>query len=161
MKKAKMLPSILMLVLCVGVLAMGVYAAMPISHSINGTISVTAAGAEVAITAYLDNSGVTQDTAMSSTTTTRKESTIQLTQSIEFNCEGVAIGEQDKVPSKKLYLEIQNKSSIALGAYFYDTDSNLASTGTTKNNIATTKTLGEVVTADFTGYTQIPVGGTV
>ena len=50
MKRIKLLPSILMLVLCVGILAIGVYAASPITGTINGTINITAAqGVKIAV----------------------------------------------------------------------------------------------------------------
>ncbi len=163
MKKAKMLPSILMLVLCVGVLAMGVYAAMPVSHSITGSINVTAAGAEVEIIAYLDDSDdTTADVAVSSTTPTptRVSSEVELNDgAITFNCDNAAVGEQDKIPAKKLYLSVKNNSSIDLGAYYLA--GTVGESGTNTGNIATTKSLSNgVVTADFSGYTQIPAGQT-
>ncbi len=58
MKKFKILPSLIMLVLCIGVLAVGVYALSPISNSIAGTINITAGKASIAITGYIDNTEV-------------------------------------------------------------------------------------------------------
>ena len=52
MKKLKLLPTILMLVLCVGVLAVGVFAITPTKNTISGTITVNASNPEVKISAY-------------------------------------------------------------------------------------------------------------
>ena len=41
-KKLKFLPTILMLVLCVGVLAIGIYAAGTTTNNIQGTITINA-----------------------------------------------------------------------------------------------------------------------
>ena len=49
MKKLKILPSLIMLVLCAGVLAMGVYAFVPTINTVAGTVAVTSSSAEVAI----------------------------------------------------------------------------------------------------------------
>ena len=55
MKKLKLLPSILMLVLCVGVLAVGVFAITPTKNTITGTITINATNADVTMTAYKDS----------------------------------------------------------------------------------------------------------
>ena len=47
MKRMKLIPSILLLVLCIGVLGLGVYAASPTSNAITGTITVNSANNEV------------------------------------------------------------------------------------------------------------------
>ena len=52
MKKLKLLPSILMLVLCVGVLAVGIYAVKPTKNQISGTITIGASNADVTMTVY-------------------------------------------------------------------------------------------------------------
>ena len=49
MKKLKFLPSILMLVLCVGVLAVGIYAIKPSTNLVTGTITINASNAPVEI----------------------------------------------------------------------------------------------------------------
>ena len=55
MKKLKILPSILMLVLCVGVLAIGVFALAPTQNTISGTITINAANSPVEITMNIKN----------------------------------------------------------------------------------------------------------
>ena len=40
MKRLKFLPAVLMLVLCVGILAIGIYAITPTKNTIDGTITV-------------------------------------------------------------------------------------------------------------------------
>ena len=50
MKKLKLLPSVLMMIMCVGVLAVGVFAISPIVSTIGGTLSISAAkGVKVAV----------------------------------------------------------------------------------------------------------------
>ena len=169
MKKAKLIPSMLMLILCVSVLAVGIYSAVPITNTITGTINISAgASAQISITAYLDNSGISDDTVMSSTINTKTSSVLTLNKSLDFNCDDVYIGEHEKVPAQKLYLSVTNNSSIALGTYFLE--GSISSSGTTKDNIATTRylngtaTSGEVeniVTCDFSSYTKIEPGATV
>ena len=55
MKKFKLLPTILMLVLSVGVLAVGVFAITPTKNSISGTITIGAAAREVSIQMNIKN----------------------------------------------------------------------------------------------------------
>ncbi len=169
MKRAKLIPSILMLILCVSVLAIGIYSAMPTTNTINGTINITAsASLQISITAYLDNSGLSDDTVMSSTINTKSSNTLTLKKAIDFNCGDIYIGEHNKVPAKKLYLRVTNTSTMALGAYFLE--GTISSSGTTKSNIATTRNLNgtsssgvveNIVTSDFSSYTKIEPGATV
>ena len=60
MKKLKILPSILMLVLCVGVLAIGVFALAPTENTITGTITINSTNPEFKIQVYktvIDSNG--------------------------------------------------------------------------------------------------------
>ncbi len=168
MKKAKLIPSILMLILCASVLAVGIYSAMPITNTINGTINISAVDMSVSITAYIDNSGLTDDAQMSNTINTKSSTTLTLNKALNFNCDNVYIGEHDKVPAQKLYLSVTNNCGIALGAYFLEGE--ISSEGTTKANIATTRYLNgtassgvveNIVTSDFSSYTKIEPGATV
>ena len=52
MKKLKLLPTVLMLVLCVGVLAIGVYAISPTKNTITGTITINASNPAFTIQVY-------------------------------------------------------------------------------------------------------------
>ena len=52
MKRIKLIPSILLLVLCIGVLGLGVYAASPTSNAITGTITVNSANNEVILSVF-------------------------------------------------------------------------------------------------------------
>ena len=62
MKRLKFLPTILMLVLCVGVLAIGIYAITPSKNTIDGTITIGASPAEVQIDCYVGDSTGTPTT---------------------------------------------------------------------------------------------------
>ena len=61
MKRMRLIPSVLMLVLCIGVLGLGVYAASPTSNAITGTITVNSANNEVLISvfAFDENGSIT------------------------------------------------------------------------------------------------------
>lgn len=165
MKRVKLLPSILLLVLCVGILGMGIFAANPIKSNVTGTISVTAANSEVEITAYLNK--VEEASKISDTFVTRKGATILLNNSaLKFDA-GSVNAAQD-LHKKNIILQIKNNSQVKdLGAYFLT--GTIGANGTQLTNIATNKQLDgkmgetlveDVVSARFTHYTQIPKGET-
>jgi len=52
MKKIKLLPSVLMLALCIGILGIGIYAANPTNNVITGTITVNAANAGIKVEVF-------------------------------------------------------------------------------------------------------------
>ena len=51
-RKIKLIPSVLLLVLCLGILGVGIYAAKPASNTVTGTVNVVAAAPEVQIDVY-------------------------------------------------------------------------------------------------------------
>lgn len=55
MKKFKLLPNVLMLVMCVSILAVGIYAASPAKNDVMGTILVKASGLSVTVSVYKDS----------------------------------------------------------------------------------------------------------
>ena len=59
MKKFKILPSLLMLVVCVGVLAVGIFALAPRKNTINGTINITASSSPIKLEVFVDNTNGT------------------------------------------------------------------------------------------------------
>ena len=61
MKKLKFFPSLLMLVLCVAVLCVGVFAMVPSNNQLTGKLKVVAANPEVLISAYKVVDGVEQE----------------------------------------------------------------------------------------------------
>ena len=82
MKKLKILPSVLMLVLCVGVLAVGVFAITPTTNTISGSITINATNAPVSITVYKDTYG---GEVLGTIDPVRTEGTLNLNQKvIEF-----------------------------------------------------------------------------
>lgn len=163
MKRLKLLPSILMLVLCVGVLAVGIYAAAPISHTIGGTITVSASGLKVQIVAKVDNSDgdFTNDASIGSLTT-NKSGTLELTNPITFDCEGLSAGDEAKVPTKMVYLEVTNLSSKKIGVYFSNTTQTTTVAKTLGlNGTSTSGNVENAVMANFSSYTGVEAEGTV
>ena len=167
MRKFKVLPSILMLVLCTAVLAVGIYAASPTSHNIVGTVKVTAGGANVSITGYLDDGDgdFTDDVKVTNTYTSRTSQTINIyANAIDFDCSSAF--DISEVAEKKLYFKVDNLSSYSLGAYFLE--GTVPAGGTTSSNIAETKnfngtmgttTITNLITATFTPYSEVPANG--
>ena len=164
MKKFKLLPSILMLILCVGVLAVGIYAASPISHSVVGTVNISAGGANVSITGYLDDGDgdFSNDVKVTNTYTSRTTKTISIyANALDFDCSSAS--DIAQVAEKKLYFKVQNHSSFSLGAYFLE--GTVPEGGTTESNIAKnknfngtmgTETISNLITATFTLYSEVP-----
>ena len=167
MKRAKLIPSILMLVLCTAVLAVGIYAASPTSHSIVGTVNISAGGANVSITGYLDDgdSNYSNDIKVTDTYTSRTAQTISIyANALDFDC--ASAFDISEVAEKKLYFKVDNLSSYSLGAYFLE--GTVPEGGTTESNIAESKsfngtmgtqTITNLITATFTPYSEVPANG--
>ena len=58
MKKIKFLPTILMLVLCTSVLAVGIFALTPSKNDVDGIIAVKGVNTPVSIEVFIDNTSV-------------------------------------------------------------------------------------------------------
>ena len=167
MKKTKLLPSILMLIMCVAVLAVGIYAVSPAQNNVTGTISVIASNVEFEITAYLDS---VSGTKISDTVTARTSTPIALYNNV-LKFDGSNASSADGVDDITIVLQIKNKSaSKALGAFFLKDDTLPASLA--RENIASTFTFDGVATdSSYTvndliktrvqDYTQIGAGATV
>ncbi len=169
MKKFKILPSILMLVLCVGILAVGIYAVSPAQNNVTGTISVIASNVEVEITAYSSTNKSTT-TQISKTVTTRTSTPIEIYDD-KLGFDGSSASNLDAVSDITLVLQIKNNSaSKKLGAFFLKDDA-LPTTLTTANIASDFSFDGEtedgtitesgLVTAMLAGYTEIGAGATV
>ncbi len=130
MKKVKIIPSLIMLILCIGVLSIGIYALNPISNSIAGTISISAGKASLAITGYVDGAVVYSRTELHG----GMDWTIDSSK-LNFDASNYFFPEQ--VPSKEIKLVIENLSNVPYGVFFCDT----AGANATSSNI---KTTGEV-----------------
>ena len=158
MKKIKLLPSMLLLVLCLAVLGVGIYAAQPASNTISGTVTVTAANAEVAIEVY--KNGLT--TQVGETFNTRTGSTINLgTQAFVRKASAYA-GETgtleekqslarantiDEVEDIELFFKIYNHSSKKLAVYFNTGSAMTTDIGTmiTENSVAVATAEGNII----------------
>ena len=139
MKKFKLLQSVLMLVLCMGVLTAGVLALNPISNSIAGTISVSSGKASLAITGYVDDVIVYPRTELHGGMDWKIASN-----KLNFDASNCFFPEQ--VPAKEIKLVIENLSNVPYGVFFCDT----AGISATSNNI---KTTGEVKSASNSSMT--------
>lgn len=165
MKKIKLLPGILMLVLSVAVLGLGIYAAKPREHDVSGTISVQASNVEVEITAYL---GTAKNQRISETYSTRSATVIPIYEDVlSFN--GADIWTADELETIDLVLEIKNKSTTTdLGAYFLKGEEvpEQVSQGQIAESLSFdgtngTTTVSNLVTATLPGYRKVDRNNTV
>lgn len=165
MKKTRLIPSILMLILCISVLCIGIYAVTPTTNNIIGTINLTAANPEVEITAYL---GTDKSTQISDTVTGRKSKTINLyANSLEFvEPEGT-----NAIADLTLVVEVKNNSTaVDVGAFFLNgailpetiTSSHVLRSATYDGvNESKTTTVEDIMAISFPAYTKVAKGATV
>lgn len=162
MKRAKIIPSLLMLVLCVATLCVGIYAATPTSHSIAGKINITSAGSLIEAQAFLG----TTDTELSDPISTRYNGgTLVLNKKeIKFNC---ADSYEINIDPITIILRIKNKSNSSLGVYFVEPTTNAegdaiaSTTKTTTQYISgiedtTSNPINDIIRADLPDYTELP-----
>ena len=162
MKRFRLLPNILMLVLCIGVLAVGIYAAAPMANNVTGTISVKSSGAEVTIEAWFEGDDSTY----------QKRENVRTMQEFTFSAISIDFSNAkylSDVPRQKLRIKITNHSGKELGAYFFDeTSATEIPTQASHDNILRedefTSTIGGVETTvvgvDLTSYAHIGVAST-
>ena len=169
MKKTRIFQSVMMLLACVALLVVGIYAVSPAQNNVTGTITVIASNVEVEITAY-SSTNKSAATKISDTITARTSTPVPIYDNkLEFD--GSNVANSDAVADMTIVLEIKNKSaSKALGAFFLK-DATLPAT-LTRANITTsmdfdgktadsTKTATDLVTVALQDYTEIGAGQTV
>ena len=117
MKKIKLLPSILMLVACIALLGVGVYAISPTQNKITGTLTINGANTPVKIELLVN--GILKETHNE----VRGGINWDLS-NIAFNT--ASVNSVDEVSPIVLTIRISNLStSQGLGAYFFDQTSTL------------------------------------
>lgn len=167
MKKYKLLPSIIMLIVCFVLLAVGIYSAGPsLALGMAGAIKVTSRGNLVEITVYKDDGVNKKAISAPAKVGDSGRAEIVINQGeLDFNKDNQYIAASN-VPKIKLAIGIKNNSSKSLGAYFLeegedpDTKATAASiardkylSGTTDNGA---NSIPGVVYATFSPYTEIP-----
>ena len=172
MKKFKIVPSLILLALCVAVLGIGIYAASPASNSITGTVTVTSANAEVQIDVFKNEAIEANRVATSVTTRTSKNITLnsslltfERTTEAKADGKGASIEfaeDEDDVAPLTLIFRVTNLSGKDLGVYFSSQAVSAALTNATKGLITTTTTFADAndahtdaVNATLTGYTEL------
>lgn len=152
MNKFKILPSILMLVLCVGVLAVGVFAVAPTENTISGSITIQMSNQPLVIKCYLDE--VKPENLQEEFSEVRAGiAWTKGIQNLAFDTASANI--IDEVPERKLIMEITNPTTNKLMAYFTK-DGDVAVSDTLK-------TLSNVNVADVTlkGLTALDSESTI
>ena len=127
-RRLKIIPSVLLLVLCLGILGVGIYAAKPASNTISGTVTVNAANARVLVDTYLEEIG--NGNKIATQLDTRTVGTIEFNQALSFvrNSAYVKSGQTTsleyadfiyEVDDMNIIFGIQNTSTTTdLGVYF-------------------------------------------
>lgn len=123
MKKFKLIPSMLMMVLSMAVLVIGIYAVSPTQNNITGTISVKASNSQVIITAYKttafnEDGSEAVENKLVGPVTVRAGAEIPLEDALVFN--GANANTPEEVDDVVIVLKLENKSKKELGAYFYE-----------------------------------------
>ena len=120
MKKLKFIPSIIMLVLCVGVLAIGVFAVKPTQNAISGSITISATNNPVKLEVFIDS---TSTSPIKTYPEVRGGEQIKLddilgaSNALAFNTSQA--NELHEVPAKKIIVRVTNLATSArLGAYY-------------------------------------------
>lgn len=120
MKKFKFLPAILMMVLCMGVLAVGIFALKPTKNTLNGSVTIVGVNAPVKLEVFIDS---TTNASVKTFEEVRSGEQINLDEILgednllKFNAKGTNTLSQ--VPSRKLIIRLTNlDTNTQLGAYF-------------------------------------------
>ncbi len=162
MKKFKLLPSMLMLVMCVGVLAVGIYAVSPAQNNVTGTISVIASNPEISITAYYESVADGNEIGQSQTTRTGVEIDITDTRMIFDTSNANTASDVD---SKYVVIKLQNNSSVEMGVYFAMSETATSTATTPALNLSGATEGGTAVNnimeVGFSPYAKLPSNGSV
>lgn len=163
MKKFKLLPAMLMLVLCVGVLAIGVFAITPTKNTISGTITINASNPEMIISVYPLNSEGVRQTALYENVSVRSGININLGNTMTFDLSKVNTKDELKDYTIDYEIEVQNPTATKMAVYFTTEDKgeNVAKGDVKK--IAELETVDgnkSLVKANMTGYTTLPAKST-
>ena len=146
MKKAKLIPSILMLVLLLGVVSVGIYAAKPSVNNITGSLTIVPPDALVEISASVGNTEVidTQRVAYGKT--------FEIENALQLSMQGAS--EVWEVEDTVLTINITNLSNKELGAYFYS-GTGVKDGLATADDILYADTLGDKVDVALSPYRHI------
>lgn len=116
MKRLKLIPSVLMLVLCVGMLAVGIYAIKPLTNTISGTINISAGSASLQISAYVND----EEYELPSNGKTMNGITWDLIEANALSFDASSATSADQVLPKVIRLRLENLTNEELGAFFYN-----------------------------------------
>ncbi|MBQ9786014.1 MAG: hypothetical protein IJW25_00940, partial [Clostridia bacterium] len=169
MKKFKYLPTIIIMVLCIAIIGVGIYAINLTQNKVVGSLTIGASNPAVNLTVYYVPDGTTAENAVlndankiGTTKTARYGVELDLTDD-RLNFKMSNINSLSEVKPKNIAIKIENTSDKVLGAYFADLE-NAAEVKTTlalsSYNSRVAFTEGTLVPghakADFSGYKKIP-----
>ena len=159
MKKLKILPSIIILILCVSVLAVGIYAVAPASNAVGGTISVDSSNVPIILEVFL----VDEVTARKTYNPVRGGVSINIQQDLlnsgetfAFNVNGIDINELSDVNPRKIRFKITNPNSEQVGAYILKGTPSTTNLITTTSAIKTSDGSTTIANVNLSSYCIIP-----
>ena len=152
MKKIKILPSILMLIACIAVLGVGVFAVAPTQNKINGSITINASNPEIIISVYsYGQDGNLNSSPFFGPQNVRSGVEIPFG-TLEFDLSKANSQSDLENLGIKFVIRIENPTSTELGAYF--TDEFLTEPIETKQ-LTTADSQTDVVSASLSKYTKL------
>ena len=162
MKRFRLLPSILMLVMCIAVLGVGIYAVTPSQNNVTGTITVIASNPEISITAYYESAIEGNEIGESQTTRTGVEIDITDTR-MTFDTSNANTASD--VDSKYVVIKLQNNSSTEMGVYFAMSETATSTATTPALNLSGETLAGtpvsDIMEVSFSPYAKLPANGSV
>ena len=124
MKNFKNFPAIMLILLCVAVIGIGIYAASPSSNTITGTATIITGGAELKISVYQDDYNPTNPSANLKSSAITQDYSSELSFG-DFVFNSSELETKYQVPLKEIIIVVENHSvTQELGMYFWNTENN-------------------------------------
>lgn len=162
MKKIKFLPSVLMLIACLAMLGIGVYALGVAKNNVKGIITVLPGNPEISIAAYYES--VDDKNLIGTSQTTRTGVDIDITDS-RLTFDTADATSMENLGTKNVVFQVTNNSKKDLGVFFATSNTtastsataDLALDGVTEDGT----TINNVIKVSFSPYTKLVGNGTI
>ncbi len=144
MKKQKIFLSVLLLILCVGIVGIGVYASVPSNSTLGGTVHITPPNSNIEISGYINGEQILEPT--------------QSIYGVDLTIPTLAISHNSKMSGvcTKLTIHIKNLSNKNLGVYFYSgEEEKTTNTLAVGSDIKTSDTLRNILNVNLTSYSYL------
>ena len=121
MKKYKVFPAVLMMILCVAIVGVGIYAVSPSKNSVAGFINIESGDYPVLIQTWVEKEDGTQSNLQSKEVRTGN---------VEFSFDDFVMDQSatynlEEIPEYNIKIKITNLSNYELGAYIFKASDNV------------------------------------